>query len=136
MHTTQVHRFKVDKLVRDKVPEIMRTLGIKVSERVMAKDKYIKRLKDKLLEDANEVLASSSEQEMREELSDLLEVTLALLKAYKMEFTNIQQAADQKREEKGGFEKKIYHSFVEVEEGNPSLAYYESQPNKYPKLHL
>lgn len=61
----QTHRFKVDKLIRDKLPQIMRSSGIQVFERVMEKDEYLKRLKDKLLEEAKEVIASGSEKEMR-----------------------------------------------------------------------
>jgi predicted house-cleaning noncanonical NTP pyrophosphatase (MazG superfamily) len=131
---TQTHRFKVDKLIRDKLPQIMRASGIQVFERVMEKDEYLKRLKDKLLEEAKEVIASGSEKEMREELADLLEVILALAKAYGVELADIQQAAEQKREDKGGFDNRIYNAFVEIEPGNPSLGYYRARPDQYPEV--
>ena len=131
---TQTHRFKVDKLIRDKLPHIMRASGIQVFERVMEKDEYLKRLKDKLLEEAKEVIASGSEKEMREELADLLEVMLSLAKAYGMELADIQQAAEQKRTEKGGFDNRIYNAFVKIEAGNPSLGYYRARPDQYPEV--
>ena len=131
---TQTHRFKVDKLIRDKLPQIMRASGIQVFERAMEKDEYLKRLKDKLLEEAKEVIASGSEKEMREELADLLEVMLSLAKAYGMELADIQQAAAQKREDKGGFDNRIYNAFVEIEAGNPSLGYYRARPDQYPEV--
>jgi predicted house-cleaning noncanonical NTP pyrophosphatase (MazG superfamily) len=131
---TQTHRFKVDKLIRDKLPQIMRASGIQVFERAMEKDEYLKRLKDKLLEEAKEVIASGSEKEMREELADLLEVMLSLAKAYGMEFADIQQAAEQKRADKGGFDNRIYNAFVEIEAGNPSLGYYRARPDQYPEV--
>ncbi|MCE2991621.1 MAG: nucleoside triphosphate pyrophosphohydrolase [Candidatus Jidaibacter sp.] len=131
---TQAHRFKVDKLIRDNLPHIMRASGIQVFERVMEKDEYLKRLKDKLLEEAKEVIASGSAKEMREELADLLEVMLALAKVYGMEFTDIQQAAEQKRADKGGFDNRIYNAFVEIEAGNPSLGYYRARPDQYPEV--
>jgi predicted house-cleaning noncanonical NTP pyrophosphatase (MazG superfamily) len=131
---TQAHRFKVDKLIRDNLPQIMRASGIQVFERVMEKDEYLKRLKDKLLEEAKEVIASGSAKEMREELADLLEVMLALVKVYGMEFTDIQQAAEQKRADKGGFDNRIYNAFVEIEAGNPSLGYYRARPDQYPEV--
>jgi predicted house-cleaning noncanonical NTP pyrophosphatase (MazG superfamily) len=131
---TQTHLFKVDKLIRDKLPQIMRASGIQVFERVMEKDEYLKRLKDKLLEEAKEVIASGSEKEMREELADLLEVMLSLAKAYGMEFADIQQAAEQKRADKGGFDNRIYNAFVEIEAGNPSLGYYRARPDQYPEV--
>jgi predicted house-cleaning noncanonical NTP pyrophosphatase (MazG superfamily) len=131
---TQTHRFKVDKLIRDNLPQIMRASGIQVFERVMEKDEYLKRLKDKLLEEAKEVIASGSEKEMREELADLLEVMLSLAKAYGMEFADIQQVAEQKRADKGGFDNRIYNAFVEIEAGNPSLGYYRARPDQYPEV--
>ncbi|NBO24368.1 MAG: phosphoribosyl-ATP pyrophosphohydrolase [Chlamydiae bacterium] len=131
---TQTHRFKVDKLIRDKLPQIMRASGIQVFERAMEKDEYLKRLKDKLLEEAKEVIASGSEKEMREELADLLEVMLSLAKAYGMEFADIQQTAGQKRADKGGFDNRIYNAFVEIEAGNPSLGYYRARPDQYPEV--
>ena len=51
---TQTHSFKIDKLIRDKISEIMRAESIDVFERVLEKDEYLKRLKDKLLEEAEE----------------------------------------------------------------------------------
>lgn len=131
---TQTHLFKVDKLIRDKLPQIMRASGIQVFERAMEKDEYLKRLKDKLLEEAKEVIASGSEKEMREELADLLEVMLSLAKAYGMEFADIQQAAEQKRADKGGFDNRIYNAFAPIEAGNPSLGYYRARPDQYPEV--
>lgn len=131
---TQIHRFKMDKLIRDKLPQSMRASGIQVFERVMEKDEYLKRLKDKLLEETQEAIASSSEKEMCEEMADLLEVMLALLKVYGVEFADIQQAAEKKRAEKGGFDNRIYNAFVEIEAGNPRLEYYRARPDQYPEV--
>ncbi len=131
---TQTHRFKVDKLIRDKLPQIMRASGIQVFERVMEKDEYLNMLKDKLLEETKEVIASGSGKEMREELADLLEVMLALAKIYGMELADIQKAAEQKRADKGGFDNRIYNAFVEIEAGNPSLGYYRARPDQYPEV--
>lgn len=130
----QTHCFKVDKLIRDQLPGRMRASHIQVFERVMEKEEYLKRLKDKLLEEAQEVIASNSKKELCEEMADLLEVMLALLKVNELAFTDITQKAEEKRAEKGGFENRIYADFVEIEEGNPSLGYYKSQPDKYPEV--
>ena len=71
---------------------------------------------------------------MREELADLLEVMLALVKVYGMEIKDIQEATEQKRAEKGGFHNRIYNAFVEIEAGNPSLEYYRARPDQYPEV--
>lgn len=131
---TQTHHFKVDKLIRDKLPSIMRESGIQVFERVMEKDEYLKRLKDKLIEEAKEVIAAASEREIREELADLLEVMLAMAQTYGIDFKDIQKTADQKRSEKGGFNGLIYNAFVEIEAGHPSIEYYKARPDHYPEM--
>jgi predicted house-cleaning noncanonical NTP pyrophosphatase (MazG superfamily) len=131
---TQTHRFKVDKLIRDKLPNIMRESGIQLFERVMEKEEYVKRLKDKLLEEAREIISATAEKEIREELADLLEVMLAITQVYGIEFIDIQKTADQKRAEKGGFNSRIYSAFVEIEAKNPGLEYYTARPDQYPEI--
>jgi len=71
---------------------------------------------------------------IRDNLPHILEVMLALAKVYGMEFTDIQQAAEQKRADKGGFDNRIYNAFVEIEAGNPSLGYYRARPDQYPEV--
>ena len=71
---------------------------------------------------------------MREELADVLEVMLALIKAYGMVFADIQQTAEQKRAEKGGFDNKLYTACVEIQAGCPSLEYYRARPDQYPEV--
>lgn len=110
-----LHRFRVDKLIRDRLPELMGQSGIKVGERVMEYQEYLKRLQDKLLEEAREVINSRCQKELLEELRDLLEVMKAIACVYGIEFEDIFKAADQKRAEKGGFERQIYKAFVEVD---------------------
>lgn len=131
---SRTHRFKVDKLIRDKLPEMMRESGIEVFERIMEEDEYVKRLKDKLLEEAKEVISANHPKEIREELADLLEVMMALARVNEIEFADVAQTADQKRLEKGGFEKRIYNTFVAIESGHPSLDYYRARPDQYPEV--
>ncbi len=130
---TKLHRFKVDKLIRDKTAASLRAKGVKVFDRVMEKDEYLQRLKDKLLEESNETINSKSNNELCEELADVLEVMMALAKLYEIEWEDIEQNAVQKRERRGGFDNKIYCSFVEVEEGHPNFQYYKTRPDQYPE---
>lgn len=129
----QIHRFKVDKLVRDKLPQIMGSSGVQMNERVMNNEEYLKRLKDKLLEESQEVMASTCEKEMCEEMADLYEVMSATLKIYGLNFEVIQNLALKKRNEKGGFDNKIYCDYVEIEEGSSHLTYFRDKPDKYPE---
>jgi len=131
---TNTHRFKVDKLIRDKLPEIMQKEGTKACIRVMGRDEYIARLKDKLFEEASEVSAASNDDEVKNELGDLLEVMMALAEACGIPFSNVVAAGALKKAEKGGFGAKIYCDYVEVDESSPAISYYLAQPDKYFKL--
>lgn len=74
-------RFKVEKLIRNFVPDFLRKKDIIVHERSMEQDEFIAKLKDKLQEEAGEVKQSENEIELIEELADVLEVIYALSKA-------------------------------------------------------
>jgi predicted house-cleaning noncanonical NTP pyrophosphatase (MazG superfamily) len=128
------HRFKVDKLIRDRLPEVMRQIGVALSERVMESDEYFKRLKDKVLEEAEELFRAETESEHLEELADLLEVIHALGKACNISIEQIEQKRLHKREHKGGFEGKIYSHYVEVDSDHENINYYRMQPERYPEI--
>jgi predicted house-cleaning noncanonical NTP pyrophosphatase (MazG superfamily) len=69
---TGQHRFKLDKLIRDKMPDLMRTHGAAVVDRIIENDEYLQRLQNKLFEEAQEVFESKNVDDIREELADLL----------------------------------------------------------------
>ena len=64
----------------------------------------------------------------------LFKVILCILKVYRIEFEDIKQVADLKREEKGGFNNRIYCSSIAIESDHPVLPYYMSKPGKYPEI--
>lgn len=127
-------KFKVDKLIRDKMPNILRDMGVSVSMHVMEHGEYIQALKKKLLEEANEVLESKTENELREELADIIEVVLTLIQASGFEYQQIDQCRLQKREAKGGFEQRIYNAFIEIPPNNKAVEYYRAKPKEYPEI--
>lgn len=90
---------KYNKLVRDKIPEILDSKGIKYEKRVVDKDEYISELIKKLKEEVDEFLQDGS----IEELSDVLEVIKALENTDK--YSNLEEVRVNKKEEKGGFER-------------------------------
>ena len=66
------HRFTFDKLVRDRVPEIMRSRGSEVWSKTLEHGEYLHRLSQKLVEEAEEVVSSTPDGVL-EELADVLE---------------------------------------------------------------
>jgi len=93
-----------NKLIRDKIPEIVEDSGKKPMIHILDKDTYYKELVKKLLEETNEFIESDNP----EEIADILEVIDALIKARgisKQEIIKIQQT---KRSKRGGFDKRIF----------------------------
>ena len=67
-----------NKLVRDKIPEIIEENDEYSLTRTLNDKEYEKALYDKLLEEANEVINANKKEETEEELADLLEVVRAI----------------------------------------------------------
>ena len=96
-----------NKLVRDKIPEIIKLDGKSPITRVLNEEEYKYALKKKILEEALEVSESNDSNEL-EELADILEVIMALIKIDGKELKDILEIAKTKHEKRGGFEDKIY----------------------------
>lgn len=91
------------KLVRDRIPEIIRASGKRCTVETLSDEKYISLLDAKL----NEELAEYQESKSLEELADLLEVMGAVVKARGYTWEELTTVRKKKREDRGGFEKRI-----------------------------
>lgn len=92
-----------DKLVRDRIPEIMQASGKKAITHIATEEEYEKRLRNKLKEEATEFYVSGRE----EELADVLEVVYALCELKKIPVAKLEQTRRKKAEERGSFSKRI-----------------------------
>ena len=91
------------KLVRDKIPEIIRKDGTSCEFVTMKQDEYRRRLCDKMREELDEF---SSEPSL-EEAADMYEVFLAILEEWGYPWPDVIREAAWKRRERGGFSEKI-----------------------------
>ena len=101
---------KYNKLVRDKIPEIIQAKGDICKTEILSNEAYIKLLDRKL----NEEVAEYQTDKNIEELADILEVVYAIAKAKGYEVAELEQIRLEKAEKRGGFDKKIL--LVEVNE--------------------
>lgn len=101
-----------NKLVRDKIPEIIIKNGGNPKIKVLDDEGYKKALEDKLLEEYKEVLAATGNDRI-EELADMLEVMLGLAKLEDKELDDIISVMEIKREKRGAFVKKLFLEKVE-----------------------
>ena len=98
-----------NKLVRDKIPEIMISKNCKPVTRILSDEEYILELNKKLLEEVNEYLKDGEVLE----LADVTEVILAILKVKEVSFDEFERLRLDKVNKRGAFEDKI---FLEYEE--------------------
>lgn len=92
-----------NKLVRDKIPEIILASGKELVTRISGEEEYKQLLKDKLVEEVKEFLDSDN----AEELADILEVLMALSSSKGIDWKEIEKTAMEKRDERGGFEERV-----------------------------
>jgi len=91
------------KLVRDKIPEIIKSDNTIPIIRVASKEEYWEKLKEKLKEEVEEFLKDESE----EELVDILEVIYALCDFKGIERECLERMREKKAEERGSFKGRI-----------------------------
>ena len=95
------------KLVRDKIPEIIKNNNETPITRILSDEEYKKELEKKLLEEYQEVIEATG-QDRLEELADMLEIITYLAQLENATLTDIMSIAISKKEKNGGFDKKIY----------------------------
>lgn len=96
-----------NKLVRDRIPEIIKAKGETPIVRTLNDIDYKSELEKKLYEEYNEVLEASGNDRI-EELADMLEIIRALAKLENKNLNDVIAVADQKAEKRGAFEEKIF----------------------------
>ena len=96
------------KLVRDKIPEIIKNNNEEPIIRILNNEEYKTELEKKLLEEYNEVIKSSNKEERLEELADMIEVISSLAKLEDSTLEEIAEIAKVKKEKRGGFDNKIF----------------------------
>jgi|LakMenEpi03Aug12_release.lakeMendotaPanAssembly.Ray.scaffolds.fasta_scaffold343300_1 predicted house-cleaning noncanonical NTP pyrophosphatase (MazG superfamily) len=95
------------KLVRDRIPEMIRNSGRVASTRILTEDEYLDALLMKLIEEAEEAKKSPPEL-LLEELADLTEVTYALLEYLSVSLDELEIVRLEKSRNRGGFSKRIW----------------------------
>ena len=98
-----------NKLVRDKIPEIIEVDGITCKTRILSDEEYIDSLEAKL----NEEVAEYQADKNLEEMADVLEVLQAICVARGYSLEELDAMRLKKADERGGFAEKIFLEYVE-----------------------
>ncbi|MFZ2242993.1 MAG: nucleoside triphosphate pyrophosphohydrolase [Gordonia amarae] len=102
------------KLVRDKIPQIIRDSGKTPRVRVLETVDYEAALHDKLLEEADELREAASPQECLGEAADVLEVLLAIAGLHGFTLDDVIHAGVEKVAERGAFDGRVWLDGVEA----------------------
>lgn len=94
---------KYNKLVRDKIPEIIKASGKECDIEIAPKEERYSLLENKLQEEVGEFL----EDKNLEELADIMEVLFGLAHVLGYSEEDLLKMRDKKREERGGFKEGI-----------------------------
>lgn len=93
-----------NKLVRDKIPDIIRAQGQTPIYRILEEEEYRRCLEEKLSEE----VAEFQQDKAPEELADILTVVLALAETLGVSPEELEKIYRKKLEERGGFQGKIF----------------------------
>jgi len=102
-----------NKLIRDRIPEIIAASGKRYTTSVLKEDEYLVKLREKCQEELNEYSTAQTDQECLQELADLLEVVYALARVHGASPRDLEEIRKSKAEERGGFEKMLFLHEVE-----------------------
>lgn len=102
-----MRKFYHKKLIRDKIPQIIKANKGKYEVRIMAEDEFNRELKKKLIEEAKEVIGIEKD-ELSKELADVLELIKSIAESENISFDLIEQKQKQRRKERGGFKKRLF----------------------------
>ena len=93
-----------NKLVRDRIPEIIEARGERPNVRILEQKEYLHHLEAKLDEEVGEYHRDKN----AEELADILEVVYALARTQNLRPSDLERLRQRKRHQWGGFEGRIF----------------------------
>ena len=97
-----------NKLVRDKIPQIIEASGKSPITKILNEKEYITELRKKSEEELQEYLTAETNEEALEELADLLEVIHALAKIHDSSIEEVEKIRAAKAMQEEGFPTRYY----------------------------
>lgn len=96
------------KLIRDNMPEIMKTQGKELDVRVLDKEEFKEALRRKIIEEISELKDAKNDEEAKDKIAYLYEIADALGDAYGFSKKDISDFKDKMHSERGGFTKRLF----------------------------
>lgn len=106
-------RVTYDKLIRDRIPEIMDRAGVRYELTPLPDDAFRAALLAKGVEEAEELRAATRRDDVITELADVLEVLDALMRLEGIDAREVRAVQTARREARGGFEGRVMLRWTE-----------------------
>jgi len=100
---------RYDKLVRDRIPEVIQAQGKKVVWRILTEEEHLVKLEEKLYEEVEEY----QEDKSLEEMADVLEVLYSICSARGYTAAELEAEREKKAKNRGGFKDRIFLEYVD-----------------------
>jgi len=99
---------KYNKLIRDRILEIIKQAGERPYWRVLNKKEYLKEVKKKILEEAGELINAKNKKEIINEIVDIQELIDVLSSELSLKKPHIKKQQKIKNKKRGGFKKRLF----------------------------
>jgi len=99
---------KYNKLIRDRIPEIIKEAGGKPAVKKLKKGDFLNALKKKVLEEARELIRAKDKKGIINEIVDIQELLDALALEIRLSKPKIKKLQATKRKKRGGFKKRLF----------------------------
>jgi predicted house-cleaning noncanonical NTP pyrophosphatase (MazG superfamily) len=103
-----------NKLVRDKIPELLEQAGKKGTFRILGDKEFEGELKKKLIDGVKEFRDARREIDALEELSGIYEMLIELAKVHQLTMREMEQVRKDKIKKHGGYTERLF--LVKVED--------------------
>lgn len=114
-------RLKYNKLIRDRIPEIVKKAGWRTTTKTLRKTAFLGALKRKVSEEAEELIRAKTKKGTIEEIVDIQELIDTLIPEFGSSKTELRKLQALKRKKRGGFKKGLF-LIKQEKQANPRRA--------------
>jgi len=99
-------RIIYNKLIRDRIPEIIEQDNRKYAVAIIPPAEFDMALREKLVEEAQEAI-KADDANLITELADIQEIILALMKLHRIDAVELETVRVHRQQKRGGFENRL-----------------------------
>lgn len=127
-------KFIFNKLVRDKLRAEYEKTNQKAVYRTLSKDEHTQELKNKIIEETQEIPIKGSKEDMTSELADIQQVIDDIAKIHGISIGSVQEIKQKKFAKKGGFSEATFVETLELTDDDEWVEYYRKEPDVFREI--